>query len=210
MTTRIRLPLTLAFLSLLTAAAAAGKPVPLFDGKSFKGWEGDTTKTFRIDNGTIIGGSMKEKVPRNEFLCTTRNYTNFVLTLKFKLIGEGSNAGVQIRTKRIPNHHEVSGYQADMGDPAWWGCLYDESRRNKVLAKSDIEKVNKVLKRNDWNEYEIRCEGRRIRLKINGLETVDYTETDPSVEDYGVIAVQIHSGPPSEAHYKDITLQELP
>lgn len=210
MTTRIRLPLTLAFLSLLTAAAAAGKPVPLFDGKSFKGWEGDTTKTFRIDNGTIIGGSMKEKVPRNEFLCTTRNYTNFVLSLKFKLIGEGSNAGVQIRTKRIPNHHEVSGYQADMGDPAWWGCLYDESRRNKVLAKSDIEKVNKVLKRNDWNEYEIRCEGRRIRLKINGLETVDYTETDPSVEDYGVIAVQIHSGPPSEAHYKDITLQELP
>ncbi len=211
MTTLIRLPLTLTFLSLLTAAAvAAGKPVPLFDGKSFKGWEGDTTKTFRIDNGTIIGGSMKEKVPRNEFLCTTRNYTNFVLKLKFKLIGEGSNAGVQIRTKRIPNHHEVSGYQADMGDPAWWGCLYDESRRNKVLAKSDIEKVNKVLKRNDWNEYEIRCEGRRIRLKINGLETVDYTETDPSVEDYGVIAVQIHSGPPSEAHYKDITLQELP
>jgi len=210
MMTRIRLQLTLALLALLTSAAAAEKTVALFDGKSFKGWEGDTTKTFRIDHGTIIGGSMKEKVPRNEFLCTTRNYTNFVLKLKFKLIGEGSNAGVQIRTKRIPNHHEVSGYQADMGDPAWWGCLYDESRRNKVLAKSDIEKVNKVLKRNDWNDYEIRCEGRRIRLKINGLETVDYTETDPSVEDYGVIAVQIHSGPPSEAHYKDITLLELP
>ena len=201
------------FLALLLIAPpiqAAGKPVPLFDGKTFKGWEGDITKTFRIEQGAIVGGSMKENVPRNEFLCTARNYTNFVLKLKFKLIGEGSNAGVQIRTKRIPNNHEVSGYQADMGDPSWWGCLYDESRRNTVLAKSDMEKVNKVLRRNDWNEYEIRCEGRRIRLKLNGVETVDYTEKEATVEDYGIIAVQIHAGPPSEAWYKDITLQELP
>lgn len=99
------------------------KVVSLFDGKSFKGWEGDTNKTFRIQDGAIVGGSMNEKIPQNEFLCTTRNYTNFVLTLKFKLLGEGSNAGIQFRTKRIPNHHEVSGYQADMGDPEWWGCL---------------------------------------------------------------------------------------
>ena len=197
-------------LAILTVnAAAAGKTVPLFDGKTFKGWEGDTNKSFRIEDGAIAAGTLKEKIPRNEFLCTTRNYTNFVLTLKFKLVGEGANAGVQIRTKRIPNHHEVSGYQADMGDPTWWGCLYDESRRNKVLAKSDMEQVKKVLKRNDWNEYKIKCEGKRIQLWINGLQTVDYTETEPNIEDYGVIAVQIHSGPPSEAWSKDITIQEL-
>src|SRR5688500_15523153 len=77
--------------------------VSLFDGKTFKGWEGDTNKTFRIQDGAIVGGTLKEKIPRNEFLCTTRNYTNFILTLKFKLIGEGSNAGIQFRTKRIPN-----------------------------------------------------------------------------------------------------------
>ena len=117
---------------------------------------------------------------------------------------------MQIRTKRIPNHHEVIGYQADMGDPTWWGCLYDESRRNKVLAKSDITEVNKVLKRNDWNEYEIRCEGKKTTLKINGLKTCEWIENDPKVEDYGLIAVQIHSGPPSEAWYKDISIQELP
>src|SRR5688572_5816592 len=105
------------YLSVLFAVAlfssqtilAADKAKPLFDGKSFKGWEGDTNKTFRIENGVIIGGTLKEKISRNEFLCTTRNYTNFVLTLKFKLLGgEGANAGIQIRTKRIPNHHEVS------------------------------------------------------------------------------------------------------
>jgi hypothetical protein len=189
---------------------AAEKPVSLFDGKSFRGWEGDTNKSFRIQDGAIVAGTLDAKIPRNEFLCTTRNYTNFVLRLKFKLVGKGANAGVQFRTKRIPNHHEVSGYQADMGDPSWWGCLYDESRRNKVLAQADKDAVNKVLKREDWNDYEIRAEGKRIRLAINGLQTIEYTEADPKIEDYGVIAVQIHSGPPSEAWYKDITIVELP
>ena len=150
-------------------------------------------------------------MPRNEFLCTERSYKNFVLKLKFKLLGgEKANAGVQFRTKRIPNHHEVSGYQADMGDPAWWGCLYDESRRNRVLAKSNIDEVNRVLKRDDWNEYTIRCEGKHIQLWLNGTRTVDYTEPDANIDESGIIAVQIHGGPPSEAWYKEITIQELP
>ena len=197
-------------LTLTITGAEKSKVVRLFDGKTFKGWEGDTNKSFRIEDGAIVGGTLKEKIPRNEFLCTTRMYTNFVLRLKFKLLGKGANAGVQIRTKRIPDHHEVSGYQADMGDPSWWGALYDESRRNRVLAKSNMEEVNKVLKREDWNDYEIRCEGKRIVLKINGVQSSEYEETDPKIEDYGVIAVQIHSGPPSEAWYKDITIEELP
>ena len=199
-------------IALATSAIAAekGKAVSIFDGKTFAGWEGDTNKTFKIVDGAIVGGTLKEKIQRNEFLCTTRNYTNFILTLKFKLVGEGANAGVQFRTKRIPNHHEVSGYQADMGDPEWWGCLYDESRRNKILAKSDIAAVNKVLKRGDWNEYKIRAEGNKITQWINGVKTIEYTETDEKIDPAGVIAVQIHSGPPSEAWYKDIYVEELP
>jgi hypothetical protein len=196
--------------SSVTGEDKPGKAVKIFDGKTFAGWEGETNKSFRIQDGAIVGGNLKERIPRNEFLCTTRNYTNFVLKLKFKLVGQGANAGVQFRTKRIPNHHEVSGYQADMGDPHWWGCLYDESRRNKILAKSNMEELAKVLKRDDWNDYTIRCEGKRIQLSINGVQTVDFTETDDKIEDYGVIAVQIHSGPPSEAWYKDITVEELP
>lgn len=194
--------------AVLSLSIRAGE-VSIFDGKTFKGWEGDTNKTFRIVDGAIVGGSLKEKVPRNEFLCTTRDYTNFVLKLKFKLVGEGANAGVQFRTKRIPNHHEVSGYQADMGDPAWWGCLYDESRRNKILAQAKKEDVDKVLKRGDWNDYTIKANGNRIELFINGLKTIDYIEEDAAIEKWGVIAVQIHGGPPSEAWYKDIRIEEL-
>ena len=196
----------LAFTSLLHAA-----PVPLADGKTFDGWEGDTGKTWRIQDGAFVGGSLAEKVPHNEFLCTKKEYGNFELRLKFKLIGtEGQmNAGVQFRSVRIPNHFEVSGYQADLGD-GYWGALYDESRRKKILVAPDKEAVLKVLKKEDWNDYTIRCEGRHIQLWINGLKTVDYTEAEEGIAEKGVIAVQIHGGGKAEASYKDIVIEELP
>jgi hypothetical protein len=196
------------FFCLGSAHAAERK---LFDGRTFKGWIGDTNKTFHIQDGAIVGGTFKEKIPRNEFLCTRREYTNFILKVKFKLLGGAqANGGVQFRTQRHENDNEVSGYQADMGDPSWWGCLYDESRRNKVLAQAPVDEVKKVLKRDDWNQYEIRAEGKHIRIFLNGAKTVDYTEEDASIPDHGIIAVQIHAGPPSEAWYKDISIMELP
>ncbi len=193
-------------------AAGQGAEVRLFDGASFAGWEGNTAKWFRVEAGAIVGGSLQEKIPRNEFLATTRTYTNFVLRLECKLVGPG-NAGIQIRTARIPNHHEVSGYQADMSagkDGGYWGCLYDESRRNRVLARPAREVILRALKPDDWNLYEIRCEGPRIRLALNGVTTVDYTEDDPAITRSGIIAVQIHGGPPSEAWYRNLVLTELP
>ena len=197
----------LAIFGAAALAAEPGEAVSLFDGKTFKGWEGDQ-KVFRIEDGAIVGGSLERKNPRNEFLCTEREYGDFELKLKFKVLGEGANAGVQIRSRRIPNHHEMIGYQADLGDN-YWGSLYDESRRNKILAAADAKAVAEVLKRDDWNEYQIRCEGRRIQLWINGLKTVDYTEPDDKIDERGLIGLQIHGGPPSEAWYKDITLREI-
>ena len=188
------------------------KAVSLFDGKTFRGWEGDIEKTWRIENGALIGGSLNSTVPHNEFLCTERQFTNFVLRLKWKLAGTQGfvNAGVQVRSQRVPNHFEVSGYQVDLGDPGWWGCLYDESRRNKVLAQSDMAKLIPVLKRDDWNDYEIRCEGKRVQAWLNGQQTFDYIEADDSIEQWGVIALQIHGGGKAEASYRDIFIRELP
>ena len=191
-----------------TQGAKAPAPVPLFDGKTLNGWEGDP-KIFRVQEGAIVAGTLANKIARNEFLCTTRTFGDFELRLKFKLLGgDGANAGVQFRTKRIPNNHEVSGYQADMG-VGWWGALYDESRRNKVLIGPDQAKMKGVVKIDDWNDYVIRAEGKHIQLWINGFQTVDYTEPDPGIDASGVIAVQIHGGPPSEAWYKDITIVDL-
>ena len=192
----------------LTAEESSKKPVSIFDGKTFEGWEGDTDKMFRIEDGAIVGGTLSEKIPHNAFLTSTKSYTDFVLRLKFKLLGEDPNAGVQIRSKRIPNHHEMIGYQADMGQN-YWGCLYDESRRRKVLAQADLDLLKRIVKKDDWNTYEIRCEGKRIILKLNGEVTVDYTEPDDSIEQEGLIGLQIHSGAPSEAWYKEITIEDL-
>jgi hypothetical protein len=192
-------------------AARGGEPVSLFDGKTFAGWEGNK-EMFRIEDGAIVGGALQEKIPHNEFLSTTKEYGDFELRLRFKVIGEGVNAGVQFRTKRIPNHHEVSGFQADNGgtkEKNYWGALYDESRRRKILAAPDAETAAKAAEPNDWNEYDIRAEGPHIQLWLNGVQTVDYTETEEGIDRTGIIAVQIHGGPPSEAWYKDIVITEL-
>jgi len=196
-------------LLIVTAGAYQRGAKRLFDGKTFKGWEGKLG-LFRIEDGAIAGGSLKNSLDHNEFLCTTEEYGDFELRLKVKLIGDPdkANAGIQIRSKRIPNHHEVIGYQADMGQH-YWGALYDESRRRKILSGPNLDELNKVLKRGDWNDYVIRAEGKRVRLSINGFQTADYTEADDSVEQHGHICLQIHGGPPSEAWYKEITITPL-
>src|SRR5205085_12428184 len=99
--------------------------------------------------------------------------------------------------------------QADIGQQ-FWGALYDESRRNKVLAGPDKELVAKIVKFDDWNEYVIRCEGPRIRLWLNGTLTVDFTEMDDKIARTGIIGLQIHGGAKAKALYKDIRIEELP
>src|SRR5688572_17337346 len=149
--------ITALVLALLTLSATAGPPSvpdkakekPLFDGKSLDGWDGNA-KLWRVQDGALTGGSLTEAVPHNDFLATKADYANFILRLKIKLTGmEGFiNSGIQIRSTRVPNNSEMSGYQCDYGDPAWWGSIYDESRRNKVMAQSDMKALGPVIKRN--------------------------------------------------------------
>jgi hypothetical protein len=99
----------------------------LFDGKSFEGWEGNL-RTFRVEDGAVVAGSLEHPIAHNEVLCTRREYGDFELRLEARLRGAGQNAGIQFRSQRVPNHFEVSGYQCDMGemkDAPIWGWLYD-------------------------------------------------------------------------------------
>ena len=186
------------------------KQQSLFDGRTFTGWEGDTLHTWTIRDGALTGGSLKDTVPHNDFLCTTRPYSDFVLRLKFKLEGNGGfiNAGVQFRSERLQQPaYEMTGYQADLGD-GYWGSLYDESRRNKTLARPDSTTLKKILIPDEWNDYEIHAEGKRIQLFINGTRTVDYTESDPAIPQSGLIGLQIHGGGRARVSYKDIVIEE--
>ena len=195
---------------LLWSQVLQTKPVSLFDGKTFKGWEGDTLKTWRIEDGSLVGGSLTTEVPHNEFLATRKIYKNFELSLSFKLQGTGFvNSGVQFHSQRLQNPpYEMVGYQADLGD-GYWASLYDESRRNKTLIKPDSMAVEKKLKRNGWNNYRIRSENGRIRIWLNGFQTIDYKEKDASIPQSGLIALQIHGGGKAQVTFKDIKLEEL-
>jgi hypothetical protein len=203
--------------SLLAAGCAtvlSAAEVSLFDGRTFRGWEGDTNKTWRIEQGAFTGGSLTDKVPRNEFLRSTRRYTNFVLRVRVKLTGTAAggfvNAGVQVRSQpAVQPPNEMVGYQCDIGE-GLWGALYDESRRNKILIKPDPKAVEQAVKKDDWNQYVIRGEGRRLRAWINDVAMIDYTEPDEAIPQHGLIGLQIHSGGPALVAYKDISIEELP
>ena len=199
-------------LHLITSATVLGQDSKLlFDGKSFEGWEGNTKTVWRIEDGALTAGSLTSRQKDNDFLATTAEYQNFELELEWKLQGtEGFiNGGVQFRTKRIPNHHEVSGYQADLG-AGFDGALYDESRRNKILAKPDEETLKKAIKPlGQWNHYRIRAQGNHIQLWLNGIKTVDYMETETNIPQTGIIAVQIHGGATAVAQYRKLSMKEF-
>ncbi|MBM3846859.1 MAG: DUF1080 domain-containing protein, partial [Verrucomicrobia bacterium] len=211
----MHLPLRRLFiLGLLTAlcpVASGGVPVTLFDGATLTGWEGATGSVWRVEQGVILGGSLAGN-PRNEFLATTRAYTNFVLQFDYRLQGtEGFvNGGVQFRSRRIPNPpNEMSGFQADIG-AGYSGSLYDESRRNRMLALADKRLIERIEKPGEWNRYVVEARGPQIVLSLNGQRTATWVERDPSIEDKGVIALQIHGDCKAVIAFRNISIEELP
>lgn len=185
------------------------KNIPLFDGKTFNGWEGDTT-VWHIVNGALVGGNLTKTLSNNEFLSTKESFGDFELILEFKLTGTGFvNAGVQFHSERLQNpSYEMQGYQADLGD-GYWASLYDESRRNVTIVKPDNSIIKKILVQNSWNSFSIKSVGRRIIIKLNGVQTVDYTEPDKTILHTGHIALQVHGGGKVEASYRKIMIRKL-
>ena len=199
------------FLLLIAAVGTPGRVVaeepgfvPLFNGKDLADWEGDL-KLWKVEDGMIVGDS--PGIKQNEFLATRREYGDFELQLEFRLKDGVGNSGIQFRTKRVPDSSEVEGYQADIGEK-YWGCLYDEHRRRKVLAGPD-EKFEATLKKGDWNRYVIRAEGDHVTLKMNDVVTVDYREPDAAIPRTGIIAVQVHSGGPLRVEFRNLRIKEL-
>lgn len=181
---------------------------PLFNGRNLDEWIVDTPGLWRVEDGGITGVSPGLKY--NDFLRTRKHYRNFILRTRFQMVSESdrANSGIQFRSKPVPDSHEVSGYQADVGQQ-YWGCLYDESRRNRILAQARPEALAKLDKAG-WNEYEIHAEGRRIVLKLNGIVSVDYTEPEDGIDETGFIALQLHGGPPMTMHFRELMIRELP
>ena len=128
-------------LALLPATADHHKvtgPEVLFDGKTLEGWNVNKGegRWWKVSGGAIEGGSLTEHVPHNTFCVSNNSYGDFELNLNFKItpVKGGINSGIQIRSQRIADHHEMIGYQADAAKN-YWGKIYDESRRRKVISE---------------------------------------------------------------------------
>ncbi len=205
---------TLLVLLALTTAALA-QPVSLFDGKTLDGWDYDP-KVWRVEDGMITGGSTTEKCKENVFICTKKSFQNFDLKLKIKCSGDPTtgliNSGIQIRSLRVPGTAHMCGYQVDCG-AGWFGKIYDEFRRNKVVWAPPPEQqaaLDKAIDVFGWNEYHIRAEGPRIQTWINGVLCMDYTEQDPNIALDGFIGPQVHAGGIALVQMKDVMIEELP
>lgn len=179
----------------------------IFNGKNLDGWNGDPS-LFRVEMGTLLAGHLDRPIPRNEFLVSAREYADFELQVKVRVVGGTGNGGIQIRSQRA-NDGGMSGYQADAA-PGYWGGLYDEGRRKDFLApRPSAADLAGLIDPGGWNQYVIRCEGPRIRLWLNGKLTTDFTETDAKIPRSGFIGLQIHGGPAAQVRYKDVWLTEF-
>ena len=197
--------------AVLERFSAMVKGRPIFDGKTFDGWEfRGNEEWFRIEDGAIVGGSLERRNLRTEFVVSKQEYGDFTLWVECKAIGQGANGGIQFRSFRAPTGYAMIGYQADMTDTTqYWGAIYDETRRNRFIAEPPPGLIERIFRPGDWNEYKIVAKGNNVRLYLNGELTVDYTEEDENIPARGFIGLQIHGGSPfTETWYRNIRIEE--
>jgi len=174
----------------------------VFDGVSLNGWK-QPGKVFRVEEGAIVGGSLEKAIGRgNDYIAIDGDFGDFELRLEARIKGADSpNGGIYLRASRTAG----VGYQADLGS-AYYGCLYDEVRRSRMLAWANPKQE---IETGQWVAYRIRCEGPRIRIWINGTQTVDYTEKEPGIAMSGAIGLQSHANRTNETWYRNIRVRKL-
>jgi putative heme-binding domain-containing protein len=171
-----------------------------FDGSSLNGWLYDPA-IWSVENGEIIGRA-PNGIDHNTWAVGPLRFTDFRMTVEVKLVGDIGNSGIQVRSSRALDG-EVSGLQADIG-AGWWGKLYEEHGRGLLEDAGGAEHV----KRGDWNTYEILLTGNRIQTALNGQQVVD--RTDPEIAQQGIVALQLHSGGPTEVRFRNFSLELSP
>ena len=228
------LPTLLALATFSTFAAAEERQ--LFNGKDLTGWEGNP-KLWSVQDGAITGKTGEDaetKLKHNTFLVWRGgSVSDFELTFKYRI--EKGNSGVQYRSRELDKGEFgpiISGYQADFeAGPKFSGILYEERARGilalrgqKTVIKAGAEakkpvvevagevgnsaEIQASIKSEDWNEYKIVAQGNHLQHFINGKQTVDVTDEDSAnAAKDGLLALQIHQGPPMVVQFKDIVLR---
>jgi hypothetical protein len=209
-----------------TPLIARGSP-RLFDGKTLDGWSGDP-KFWTVQDGCITGRTTTQNPTKgNTFLLWQGGLVeDFELHAMVRI--DGGNSGIQYRSRHLGDW-VVAGYQADFeaGD-TYSGILYEERGRG-ILAKqgekveigtdgkpvvvgktADPAEAKSAFKKGAWNRYVIRAEGNRLQHTVNGILTVDVTDNDTERRAMrGILALQLHAGPPMSVQFKELRLRTL-
>ncbi len=201
--------------------------VSLFNGKDLDGWvqRGGKAK-YSAEDGQVVGRSMPNT--QNSFLCTKKDYADFILELEFKVDAD-LNSGVQIRSQcfdeaktvelggktiKIPAGR-VHGYQVEI-DPdikrgrLWTGGIYDEGRRGWLYDLKNNEPARKAFKPNEWNKFHIECKSDSIKTWLNGIPAAELKD---SVTPSGFIGLQVHGVKDRkdslEVRFRNLRIKEL-
>ena len=228
--------LALACLLILPVAQATAEEgyESLFDGKTLTNWDGNP-EFWRVEEGAIVGQTTAEKPTKgNTFLIWRGGKVgDFDLKVEWKI--EGGNSGVQYRSFEIPdNKWVIGGYQADIdSNPTggYTGIVYGEKFRGilcqrgtkstvgedhkaKETAKlGDPTEIISHVKKGDWNEYQITARGNHFVQKLNGVTTAELIDDDieqrtkSGVLTEGLLALQLHAGPPMKVQFRNIRIK---
>jgi len=192
----------------VTMAESSAGFTPLFNGKDLDGWSGDD-RLWSVEDGVIVGTTKEHSTEANTFLIYEKPYGDFILRVKTKL--DNHNSGIQFRSEQLPNF-AAAGYQADIAEKTYFGMLYEERKRGFMpywgkMTPEQQAAIPKFAKQGDWNQFEIMCQGDRVKIVLNGHTTCDIDDPEGSKE--GIIALQLHAGPAMTVSFKDIEIREL-
>ena len=230
----LRLFLTLALIgsamSTVARATDEGGFVTIFNGKDLTGWDSDP-RLWSVRDGAIHGETTPENPAHGNTFCIWREgkLQNFVLKVQFRI--QNGNSGIQYRAREVEKW-VIAGYQAEVANnPGRVGFLYDEKSRGRMVNVGDIMLVTKegkkevlgpiadqkalieagYYKEKDWNEYTIVGRGNHVMHYLNGFQTVEMIDEDPKGRALeGLLALQIHAGPPMVVEFKNIRVKHLP
>jgi hypothetical protein len=200
----------------------------LFDGQTLEGWEGNP-KFWSVQDGAITGQTTADNPTKGNTFLVWRGgeVKNFELRLKYRI--DGGNSGIQYRSKEV-ERWVISGYQADIDSTnRFTGILYEEKGRGilaertkkvevgadgkpQVVGETVADKeILDTIKADGWNEYRIVAKGNHLQQFVNGKLTVDVTDNDKARRKAcGLLALQLHAGPPMKVQFKDIAIKNLP
>jgi hypothetical protein len=201
-----------ALVALAVALTALALPARSDDRKSAgdflapDNWEG-LTENWKVEGDTVVGTTPPPGgIKFNTFLCSKKAYKDFEMSFQIRLKDGVGNSGVQIRSKVVDKEKfVVAGPQCDIGQQ-YWGSLYGE-RFGGMMKAAPAEKVKEAVKPADFNDYAIRCAGKHVTIAVNGVTMVD--DDFEKMPDEGIIAFQLHQGPPMEVTFRNIKFKEL-